>query len=72
MEIPYQTDSTGKAILTQYGDSISNGFHWKSYIDKLKVQCTICIHTGIYLGQIPELNPVDSCQGFPTELTPRG
>ena len=27
----------------------------------------------VYLGEIPrmlELNPVDACQGFPTELTP--
>ncbi len=23
-------------------------------------------------AQFPELNPVDSCRGFPMELTPRG
>ncbi len=26
----------------------------------------------LYLGQFPEVNPVNACQGFPKERTPRG
>ncbi len=33
---------------------------------------TLCLNSSRYLGHQTQLNAVDACQGFPTELTPRG
>ena len=36
----------------------------------VRVHCVFILH--YTSAKFPEVNPVDACRGFPTELTPRG